>query len=151
VPAGGGRGGDWDPRGGARRPRGAVAGGGAGEEEDEEAHWAQEQIRKGMGGLMRGEPVAAAAGRPASAAAAQGGLGLAEAPDFDMAGPVAGGAGWGVAAHGGLGAGGSQAGKINAAAEDVLRTLQQGLQRLQVCVCLQVVPACLLACPAPAL
>ncbi|GAB4819481.1 hypothetical protein N2152v2_006527 [Parachlorella kessleri] len=105
------------------------------EEEDDESHWAQEQIRKGMGGLMRGgaEPAACMGG------AARGGssgslLGDGQqqlgGPDPAM-GLVMGGGTAGAGFGFGVAAGGSQAGKISADAEAVLRALQAGLQRLQ--------------------
>ena len=112
----------------------AAAGVDGEEEEDEESHWAQEQIRKGMGGLMRGaEPAAgtAGAGRAGSSGNLLGEgqqLGSGMEPGMESLGGGAAGAGFGF----GLAAGGSQAGKINADAEAVLRALQAGLQRLQV-------------------
>lgn len=87
------------------------------EEEEEEDHWAKEQIRKGMGGLMRGAAPAA---------------GTAGAQQAGSAGevPAAGHPAWG--ARGVALAGGSQAGRISAAAAEVMQSLQQGLKRLQV-------------------
>ena len=87
------------------------------EEEEEEAEWAQEQIRKGMGGLLRGE-------------AAGGGAAAGPAPQEADLGPPPGHPAWGTAAAAALAA--PAGGQINAAAEEVMRALQQGLQRLQV-------------------
>lgn len=78
---------------------------------------------------MRGEAAAGPSRRSGTVAAA----GAAGATALEAGGPDLGGAaGWAPPGSGfGLG-GGSQAARIQAQAEDVVRALQQGLQRLQV-------------------
>ncbi|KAL4451797.1 hypothetical protein ABPG75_007459 [Micractinium tetrahymenae] len=97
--------------------RGGRRGGGAAAEEEEgeeDEEWAQEQIRKGMGGLLP-------PGRGGSSAA------LAAEGDAAAAGGAAGRAAAAAFAAGG----GSQGAAIQAAADEVMRTLQAGLHRLQ--------------------
>ena len=97
---------------GERRRGAAAAAAAADEDGEEDEAWAQEQIRKGMGGLMA--PAAAAGGRPGSAAA-----------------PADGEAGARGASAAFAAAGASQAAAIQAQADEVMRALQAGLQRLQ--------------------
>lgn len=98
--------------------RGGRRGGAAAAEDDggeEDEQWAQEQIRKGMGGLLP-------PGRGGSSAA------LAAEGEAVAAGDGAASRGTAAALAAG---GGSQAAAIQAAADEVLRTLQAGLHRLQ--------------------
>ncbi|KAI3437850.1 hypothetical protein D9Q98_000296 [Chlorella vulgaris] len=95
------------------KARGGAGAGSGDDEADGDEDWAQEQIRKGMGGLAA--PGAPAAQPGAVAGAAANG---AQAPGRSS-----------VAAA--LASGGSQHAAIQAAAAEVLKTLQAGLQRLQ--------------------
>lgn len=103
------------PGGRHGRGRGAGASASAAEAEEdgeEDEEWAQEQIRKGMGGLAA--PGAPPPGSRPGSAAGEGGV-----PGSRPAAAAA------------LAAGGSQHAAIQAAAAEVLKTLQAGLQRLQ--------------------
>ena len=106
-------------RGGRRRGGGAAA---EPDEAEEDERWAQEQIRKGMGGLLA-PGSSSLLGSGALAAAGRG-------RQLDVGGG-AGGRGGGASASGLAAGGGSQAAAIQAAADEVLRTLQGGLLRLQ--------------------
>ncbi|KAL4419512.1 hypothetical protein ABPG77_002298 [Micractinium sp. CCAP 211/92] len=109
--AGGATGRPGSGRGGRRA--GAAAAEADDGEEDEE--WAQEQIRKGMGGLLHPGRGGSSAALAAEGEAAAGGGGTASR----------------AAATALAAGGGSQAAAIQAAADEVMRTLQAGLHRLQ--------------------
>eukprot|EP00887_Chlorella_sp_A99_P007831 scaffold20.g7831.t1 len=89
---------------------------GEGEEEDQ---WAQEQIRKGMGGLLRPE---------AAPASGRGGTAGPGRPLAAGAEPQAQG---GAGARTGAGGGASQAAAVAAAAAEVLKSLEAGVGRQQ--------------------
>ncbi len=109
--AGGATGRPGSGRGGRRG--GAAAAEADDGEEDEE--WAQEQIRKGMGGLLPPGRGGSSAALAAEGETAAGGGGTASR----------------AAATALAAGGGSQAAAIQAAADEVMRTLQAGLHRLQ--------------------
>ena len=123
---------------------GAAGEAGAGGEEaaEEEDQWAQEQIRKGMGGLLRPEAAPAAGGRASAGAAAAGagaaGVWLPSAPGYPLDQQLllqqqqAAAAAAAAGGRGGAGAAtASQAAAVAAAAAEVLKSLQAGVARLQ--------------------